>query len=155
MGEIFRGKIVLVVDSDTMELGDNIDTNLGLTHTTIDKKSLSSSGSITANSWKYEIPFSGDSDFTVKLLKFSKLLRDRQESISELKQNNDYNIRVEFNMQTEIEQVGYMLDVKTMNTLARLGLHCDFKITLIGEGEFGQLLSWIYNTRSNSGGERR
>lgn len=143
MGEVFRGKIVLVVYSDTMELGANIDTKLGLTHTIIDKKHLSSSGPITTNSWKYEIPFIGDSDFAVKVLEFSKLLRDRQENISELKQNNDYNIRVEFNMQSEIEQVGYMLDVKTMNNLAGLGLHCDFKITLIGEGEFGQLLSTI------------
>lgn len=139
-----RGEIVLAVYRDTMEFGDlgaDIDTKLSLIHTTIDKKYLSCSRSITTNSWKYEIPFIGDSDFTVKALEFSKMLREMQENISELNKNNNYNIRVEFNMHTTIEQVGYMLDAETMSNLAILGLHCDFKITLVGEGEFGQLLS--------------
>ena len=83
----------------------------------------------------------------IKVLEFTKILCDKQESFSELKQNNDYNIRVEFNIHTAIEQVGYMLDAETMSNLARLGLHCDFKITLVGEGEFGQLLSTTLPSR--------
>ena len=65
-----RGKIVLAVYSDTMEfgeLGTDIDTKLSLIHTTIDKKYPLCSRSITTNSWKYEIPFVGGSDFIVRL----------------------------------------------------------------------------------------
>ena len=40
-----------------------------------------------------------------------------------------------------------MLDAETMSNLARLGLHCDFKITLVGEGEFGRLLSTTLPSR--------
>jgi hypothetical protein len=150
VGKILRGKIVLAVYSDTMEfgeLGTDIDTKLSLIHTTIDKKYPLCSRSITTNSWKYEIPFVGGSDFIVKVLELSKILCDKQESFSDLKQNNDYNIRFEFNIHTAIEQVGYMLDAETMSNLARLGLHCDFKITLVGEGEFGRLLSTTLPSR--------
>ena len=72
-----RGKIVLAVYSDTMEfgeLGTDIDTKLSLIHTTIDKKYPLCSRSITTNSWKYEIPFVGGSDFIVKVLELSKIM---------------------------------------------------------------------------------
>ena len=125
--------MIFAIYSSTREFGKDMDMKLRLPHTAIGKIDLSRPLPITVNSWRYAIPFLGDNDFESKALEFSRLLSDRQEIISELKQNSHYKIRVALYIRTGQKQVNYTLDPETISNLAKLGLGCDADLIVLGD----------------------
>lgn len=128
------GEMIFAIYSSTREFGKDMDMKLRLPHTAIGKIDLSRPLPITVNSWGYAIPFLGDNDFESKALEFSRLLSDRQEIISELKQNSHYKIRVALYIRTGEKQVSYTLAPETMRNLASLELGFDADLIILGDG---------------------
>ena len=135
---LIEGEIFFGIYSDRIEIGNEMDTKLGLVHSVIYKKSerlINRKSPPPINSWQFEMSFCGYDDFIYKARNFSRLLYSRKEVISELKKNKDFDLRIVFYIRTGSDMFGYVLDAETMSNLAKLELDCGFDLIIWGDEE--------------------